>query len=140
MNFQFDPWFNHCFTPSVVTLDFNKHPSNIISFHFQQTVALNPYQVKPVQPSADSRLIWQGAVPCGPFRHLICTLRPFTKLYMHPLALSVHFSASVCVSVSKSPKRLLDASTKSTKNSEKIHRRLCDHFRRIQFKITGGIN
>ena len=54
-------------------------------------------------------------VPCGPFPHLICALRLFSTLYMHPAALSdplymppaalsVHVSAfvcCVCVSVSR---------------------------------------
>ena len=52
--------------------------------------------------SADSRLIWQGAVPCGPFRSLICTLRLFLMLYMRPAALSVRVSASVCACMSES--------------------------------------
>ena len=45
-----------------------------------------------VKSSADSRFIWQGAEPCGPFRRLICALRPFSPLYMRPAALSVHIS------------------------------------------------
>ena len=70
--------------------------------------------------SADSRHIWQGAAPCGPFRRLTCALRPFSTHYMRPAALSVHISVSICVSVSKSPKRLLNASTKCTKNRKKF--------------------
>ena len=86
-------------------------------------------------PSADCRLFWQGAAPCGPFLHLICALRLFLTLYMRPVALSVRIAGSVCVSVSKLPKRLLNVGTKSAKNREKNHRRLRDHFRRIQFII-----
>ena len=37
--------------------------------------------------SADSRLIWQGAAPCGPFRRLICALWLFSASYMCPAAL-----------------------------------------------------
>ena len=65
-------------------------------------------------------LFWQGAVPWGPFRHFICILWPFSTLYMHPVAIPVHISASFCVSVSKSLKRLLNASAKSIKNREKF--------------------
>ena len=67
--------------------------------------------------------------PCGPFRCFICARRPFLFASLCP---------SVCVS--KLPKRLLNTGTKSTKNHEKIHRRLRDHFRRIRFIITIGIN
>ena len=90
--------------------------------------------------SADSRLIWQGAAPCDPFRRLICVLWPFSMLYKRPAALSICISESVCVSASKSLKRLLNAGTKSTKNHEKIHRRLRDHFQRTLFIITERIN
>ena len=37
---------------------------------------------------ADFRLIWQGAAPCGPFRHFICALQPFLTFHMRPVALS----------------------------------------------------
>ena len=43
--------------------------------------------------SADSRLIWQGAAPCGPFRSLVCALWPFSASYMRPAAL---FDAFIC--------------------------------------------
>ena len=49
--------------------------------------------------SADSRLIWQGAVPCGPFRSLICALQLFSTLYMcarRPF-LFASLSPSVCL-------------------------------------------
>ena len=36
----------------------------------------------------DSRLIWQGAAPCGPFRRFICALQSFWTLYMCPAAFS----------------------------------------------------
>ena len=58
--------------------------------------------------SADSRLIWKVAAPCGPFRRLTCALRPFSTFYMDPAALSVRISTSVCVSVSKSPKKAVE--------------------------------
>ena len=107
--------------------------------------------------SADSRLIWQGAAPCGPFQRLTCARQPFSMLYirqadlsdplyMCPAAHSVCVSTFVCVylSVCKSPKRLLNAGTqkvaKCTKNREKINRRSRDHFWRIRCIITGGIN
>ena len=63
--------------------------------------------------SADFRLIWQGAAPCGLFQRLRCALRPFSTLYMCPTALSdtlymclaahsVCVSTSICVCVSVS--------------------------------------
>ena len=63
----------------------------------------------PDNTSADSRLIWQDAAPCSPFRGLICSLLPFLTLYMRAMTLSVCISASLCVSVTKSLKRLLNA-------------------------------
>ena len=57
---------------------------------------------------------------------------------------SVCVSASVCVSVCKSPQRLLNAGTqkvgKGTKKREKTHRGARDHFRRIRFIISREIN
>ena len=90
--------------------------------------------------SADSWLIWQGAAPCSPFRHLICVLRTFSKLYMCPTALSVHISVSVCMSGSKSPKRLLNVGMKSTKKSWKNSQKVAWPFSKNLFIITGGIN
>ena len=111
-------------------------------FFLKRMIFLHTYIIKyfNINNTADSRLIRQGAAPYGPFPRFVCGLRPFSTLYMCPEALSVRISESVCVFVSKTPKRVFNAGTKSTKNHEKIHRRLCDHFRRIRFIIRGGNN
>ena len=57
---------------------------------------------------------------------------------------SVRVSVPMCVSVCKSPQRLLNAGTqkvgKGTKKRQKIHRGARDHFRRIRFIISRVIN
>ena len=122
----------------------------------------------PLNYSADSRLICQGSrsalrpflvpymrlpalfrtlyAPCGPFRRFICAQQPFPTLFIctrQPF-LFVSLCPSVRECACKSPKRFLNAGTqkvlKCTKNREKIHRRSHDHFRRIRFIFTGGMN
>ena len=116
------------------------------------------FTMLPNNSSADSRLICQGEAPCSPFWCHIRALRPFSAPYMRPSALFdasyaptaalldllyMHpFCSRLCVC--KSPERFLNAGTqkvsKCTKNREKIHRRSHDHFQRIRFIITGGMN
>ena len=108
--------------------------------------------------SADSRLLWQGAAPCGPFQRLRCELRPFSilymcptafsdSLYMCPAARSVCVSTSVCVCVCLSVSHLKGFWMRARRNSRsvpKIVKKLTEDqvkiFWRIRCIITGGTN